>query len=269
MDSCEFDRALDYPIIVLTVIRCSFSLTGFGRKGRAACSFFQFAFAFGVSLSLLSPSLPSLSLITLGSIQGMCAFCVILGDTIPRVLQSVIGDDVNGFIKFLVSRQVVTFLLTVGISYPLSLYRDIEKLSHASALALVRCVESIHFRPNPLETDFGRIILHSMVVIVVSVAVRGPGVEDTLKGDPNERWTILESGFFEAIGVISFAFVVSPLFPLYLCLSTLDLIRSLSLVPPQLTPNIRFPPDSHPRSIRSSHTRIHHPLSRRMPLHVH
>jgi len=49
-----------------------------------------------------------------------------------------------------------------------------------------------------------------MVVIVVSVAVRGPGVEDTLKGDPNERWTILESGFFEAIGVISFAFVVSP-----------------------------------------------------------
>ncbi|GAA5916392.1 Avt2p [Sporobolomyces salmoneus] len=134
----------------------------FGRKGRAACSFFQFAFAFG----------------------GMCAFCVILGDTIPRVLQSVIGENVNGFIKFLVSRQVVTFLLTVGISYPLSLYRDIEKLSHASALALV-----------------------SMVVIVVSVAVRGPGVADSLKGDPSMRWTVLESGFFEAIGVISFAFV--------------------------------------------------------------
>ena len=111
------------------------------------------------------------------------------------------------------------------------------------------------------------ILEYSMVVIVVSVAVRGPGVEDTLKGDPNERWTILESGFFEAIGVISFAFVVSPLFSL---LSTAPkLICALSLVPPQLTPNIRFPPDSHPRSIRSSHTRIHHPLSRRMPLHVH
>ncbi|GAA5839324.1 hypothetical protein JCM3766R1_004800 [Sporobolomyces carnicolor] len=134
----------------------------FGRKGRAACSFFQFAFAFG----------------------GMCAFCVILGDTIPRVLQSVIGEEANGFVKFLASRQVVTFLLTVGISYPLSLYRDIEKLSHASALALV-----------------------SMVVIVVSVAVRGPGVADSLKGDSDMRWTVLESGFFEAIGVISFAFV--------------------------------------------------------------
>lgn len=50
-----------------------------------------------------------------------------------------------------------------------------------------------------------------MVVIVVSVAIRGPGVEDSLKGDPDMRWTVLEAGFFEAIGVISFAFVVSPL----------------------------------------------------------
>jgi len=48
-----------------------------------------------------------------------------------------------------------------------------------------------------------------MVVIVVSVAVRGPGVADSLKGDPDMRWTVLEAGFFEAIGVISFAFVVS------------------------------------------------------------
>ncbi|GAA5821852.1 hypothetical protein JCM10212_007043 [Sporobolomyces blumeae] len=134
----------------------------FGRKGRAAVSFFQFAFAFG----------------------GMCAFCVILGDTIPRVLRSVIGDETSGFVSFLISRQMVTIILTVGISYPLSLYRDIEKLSHASALALV-----------------------SMVVIVVSVAVRGPGVADSLKGDPGTRWTVLENGFFEAIGVISFAFV--------------------------------------------------------------
>lgn len=48
-----------------------------------------------------------------------------------------------------------------------------------------------------------------MVVIVITVAVRGPGVESELKGDSSQRWTFLESGFFEAIGVISFAFVVS------------------------------------------------------------
>lgn len=48
-----------------------------------------------------------------------------------------------------------------------------------------------------------------MVVIVASVAIRGPGVEQSLKGNPAERWTFVGSGFFEAIGVISFAFVVS------------------------------------------------------------
>lgn len=69
----------------------------------------------------------------------MCAFCVILGDTIPRVLQSVLPSDPGSFLSFLSSRQFVVIVLTVGVSFPLSLYRDIEKLSKASALALVRC----------------------------------------------------------------------------------------------------------------------------------
>ncbi|GAA5897125.1 hypothetical protein JCM6882_001799 [Rhodosporidiobolus microsporus] len=134
----------------------------FGRHGRAAVSFFQFAFAFG----------------------GMCAFEVILGDTVPRVLLALVGPDPSPLVGFLIGRHFVVTVLTVGISYPLSLYRDIEKLSHASTLALI-----------------------SMVVIVVSVGIRGPGVDDSLKGDPAARWTFLEPGVFEAIGVISFAFV--------------------------------------------------------------
>jgi len=89
----------------------------FGRPGRAAASFFQFSFAFG----------------------GMCAFCVIIGDTIPRVLLSLVGPDASPVVSFFISRPVVTTILTLSISYPLSLYRDIEKLSHASALALIRC----------------------------------------------------------------------------------------------------------------------------------
>lgn len=116
----------------------------------------------------------------------MCAFCVILGDTIPRVLASVLPTDKGAFLSFLTSRQFVVTFLTLAVSYPLSLYRDIEKLSKASALALV-----------------------SMVFIVVSVGLRGPSVEDDLKGDSSERWTFIRSGFFEAIGVMSFAFVVS------------------------------------------------------------
>ncbi|KAK4057963.1 hypothetical protein OIO90_001182 [Microbotryomycetes sp. JL221] len=134
----------------------------FGPRGRAAVSFFQFAFAFG----------------------GMCAFCVILGDTIPRVFAAVLPQDKGWFLQLITSRQFVVAFLTLTVSYPLSLYRDIEKLSKASALALV-----------------------SMVFIVVSVGVRGPGVDDDLKGDPSERWTFIKPGFFEAIGVMSFAFV--------------------------------------------------------------
>ncbi|KDE07865.1 hypothetical protein MVLG_01959 [Microbotryum lychnidis-dioicae p1A1 Lamole] len=136
--------------------------TCFGPHGRAAVSFFQFAFAFG----------------------GMCAFCVILGDTVPRVLVAIVPGEHGPFLRFLMSRQFVITILTVGVSYPLSLYRDIAKLSGASTLALI-----------------------SMVVIVVSVGVRGPSVADDLKGDASERWTFINSGFFEAIGVISFAFV--------------------------------------------------------------
>lgn len=90
----------------------------FGKPGRAAVSFFQFAFAFG----------------------GMCAFCVILGDTIPRVLLALVGPDTSSVVSFFISRPIVTTVLTIGISYPLSLFRDIEKLSHASTLALIRCV---------------------------------------------------------------------------------------------------------------------------------
>lgn len=71
-----------------------------------------------------------------------CAFCVILGDTIPHVLESILPGTHTGFVGFLISRPVVVSFLTLGISYPLSLYRDIENLSKASALALVRLVHS-------------------------------------------------------------------------------------------------------------------------------
>ena len=50
------------------------------------------------------------------------------------------------------------------ISYPLSLYRNIEKLSKASAVALL-----------------------SMVFIIVAVIVRGPAMPSILKGDPSLR----------------------------------------------------------------------------------
>ncbi|KAI0930309.1 hypothetical protein AcW1_009038 [Taiwanofungus camphoratus] len=135
----------------------------FGSSGRAAVSFFQFAFAFG----------------------GMCAFGIIIGDTIPHVIRSVFPNLYSvPVLSLLTKRQFVIALCTIVVSYPLSLYRDIHKLARASALALV-----------------------GMIIIVIAVLVDGPRVAPELKGDQNQRFTVLGPGVFQAIGVISFAFV--------------------------------------------------------------
>ncbi|PCH43754.1 hypothetical protein WOLCODRAFT_104108 [Wolfiporia cocos MD-104 SS10] len=135
----------------------------FGSSGRAAVSFFQFAFAFG----------------------GMCAFGIIIGDTIPHVIRSVFPSLVTTpVLSLLTRRQFVIALCTICVSYPLSLHRSIEKLARASFLALL-----------------------GMLTIVASVLVESPRVPAELKGDPTQRFTVLGPGVFKAIGVISFAFV--------------------------------------------------------------
>ncbi|SPO32175.1 related to amino acid vacuolar transport protein AVT2 [Ustilago trichophora] len=132
----------------------------FGPNGKAAVSIFQFAFGFG----------------------GMCAFCVVIGDTIPHVIKMIFPSLAG---TFLANRQFVITFFTLAISYPLSLYRNIEKLSKASAIALV-----------------------SMVVIIVAVTIRGPAMPAELKGDPSLRFTIVNvSNLVRSISVISFAFV--------------------------------------------------------------
>ena len=96
---------------------------------------------------------------------GMCAFCVVVGDTIPNVLSSVFPAIRNTFLS---NRQFVIVVCTMAISFPLSLYRNIENLSKASAVALV-----------------------SMVFIIIAVVVRGPAMPAELKGDPSLRVRLL------------------------------------------------------------------------------
>ena len=114
----------------------------------------------------------------------MCAFGIIIGDTIPHVIRSAFPKLITmPVLKLLTNRQFMIAFCTICISYPLSLYRDIHKLSRASGLALV-----------------------GMFIIVISVLVEGPNVPPELKGDPSERFTFINTGIFQAIGVISFAF---------------------------------------------------------------
>ncbi|KAK4122917.1 hypothetical protein N657DRAFT_575132 [Parathielavia appendiculata] len=141
-----------------TVERC------FGRTGLVAISVAQWAFAFG----------------------GMVAFGVIVGDSIPSVLRAVWpGLRDTPVVGWLADRRVVIVLFTLGVSYPLALYRDIAKLAKASTLALV-----------------------SMAVIVVTVIVQGMMVPAAERGSLKDwRLLVINDGIFQAIGVISFAFV--------------------------------------------------------------
>ncbi|KAK6358825.1 hypothetical protein TWF696_000006 [Orbilia brochopaga] len=135
----------------------------FGKWGLISISVAQWAFAFG----------------------GMIAFCIIIGDSIPHVLAATF-PSLKGMpvLWLLTNRRAVIVLCVVGISYPLSLYRDIAKLAKASALALV-----------------------SMLVIIFTVIVQGVFVAKDLKGGFTMPLLTLNSGVFQAIGVISFAFV--------------------------------------------------------------
>ncbi|EFW19960.1 hypothetical protein D8B26_003558 [Coccidioides posadasii str. Silveira] len=134
----------------------------FGRTGLIAISIAQWAFAFG----------------------GMIAFCIIVGDTIPHVLAALFPSLKDlPFLWLLTDRRAVIVLFVLGISYPLSLYRDIAKLAKASTFALI-----------------------SMLVIVIAVITQGVGVQSDLRGDIKGS-IFVNSGFFQAVGVISFAFV--------------------------------------------------------------
>ncbi|CAK7209314.1 hypothetical protein SCUCBS95973_000397 [Sporothrix curviconia] len=116
---------------------------------------------------------------------GMVAFGVIVGDSIPHVLTAVWPGlhDVPA-LGLLTDRRAVIVVFILAVSYPLTLYRDIAKLAKASTFALV-----------------------SMIVIIVTVVVQGAMVPAEERGSFSRPLLTVNSGIFQAIGVISFAFV--------------------------------------------------------------
>ncbi|KXJ96916.1 transmembrane amino acid transporter protein-domain-containing protein [Microdochium bolleyi] len=135
----------------------------FGRTGLVAISAAQWVFAFG----------------------GMVAFCVIVGDSIPQVFRAIWpGLHEMPVFWLLGNRQFVIALFVLGVSYPLTLYRDITKLAKASTMALI-----------------------SMTVIVLTVVIQSAFAPAESRGSFNTPLLTLNTGFMQAVGVISFAFV--------------------------------------------------------------
>jgi amino acid permease len=59
----------------------------------------------------------------------MIAFCIIVGDTIPHVFVALFPSLPDTPILWLLTnRKAVIVIFILGVSYPLSLYRDIAKV---------------------------------------------------------------------------------------------------------------------------------------------
>ncbi|KAJ1726168.1 hypothetical protein LPJ61_005372, partial [Coemansia biformis] len=116
---------------------------------------------------------------------GMASFIVIVGDTLPHVLSALLpGVAASGFGAVVFSRRFVVALFVVCLAYPLSLYRDVGKLGKTSAFAVV-----------------------AMCTIITSVVVEGPRIDASLRADPGTPVRLFSAGVFQAVGIITFAFV--------------------------------------------------------------
>ena len=57
------------------------------------------------------------------------AFCIIIGDTIPHVMSALFPSlHDSSVLWILTNRRAIIVIFVMGISYPLSLYRDIAKV---------------------------------------------------------------------------------------------------------------------------------------------
>jgi sodium-coupled neutral amino acid transporter 11 len=125
----------------------------FGSRGLLTISIFQFIFAYG----------------------ALCAYTVILGDTIPTVFVSMLSKQ-SLLYPILTSRTIVIIFCTCFISLPLSLYRDISALAKTSAVSLAM-----------------------ICFIVLSVVFSSLSLPKELLGNPSLRFTFINDGVFEVI----------------------------------------------------------------------
>lgn len=154
----------------------------------------QWALYAPLTAFLLSPAYRPYS----SAFGGMVAFCIIVGDTIPHVMTALFPElSEVPFLGLLTDRRAIIIIFTLGVSYPLSLYRDIAKVSFRSA--------SIGFLVTNVAqlAKASTLALISMVVIITTVITQGVRVPPDLRGGLRGSLFVKE-GVFQAIGVISF-----------------------------------------------------------------
>lgn len=127
----------------------------------------------------------------------MVAFCIIIGDTIPHVLAALFPSlPATPFLWLLTNRRAVIVVFVLGISYPLSLYRDIAKVSPCISV-------TVTVTDTRKLAKASTLALISMLVILITVITQGVRMPPELRGQLRGS-VFINSGVFGAISVISF-----------------------------------------------------------------
>ena len=141
----------------------------FGRRGALLYGVFAFLFAFG----------------------GMCAYTVIIGDTVPGVLRTMFGVSsseakLSPFLMLITDRRVVIAVSSYLIMFPVSSVRNISALAKFSIFALVAIV-----------------LIALLIVIDGSVLLAS-----SFRGNSTDLFTFVKpEGISAAIGTLCFAYV--------------------------------------------------------------
>jgi sodium-coupled neutral amino acid transporter 11 len=103
---------------------------------------------------------------------AICAYSVIIGDTLPLVFGQWVNDETL-LGSLLTSRYIMIVFCNICVALPLSLYRDISKLSRTSAISLF-----------------------ALIFITLAVVIRGPQLPIEQRTHSN-LFTIVNAGVFE------------------------------------------------------------------------
>ncbi|KAL3831322.1 hypothetical protein ACJMK2_023088 [Sinanodonta woodiana] len=112
---------------------------------------------------------------------AMISYNVIIGDTITKIITRIGGNSVEGTV--LANRQFIIFLSTIFITLPLSLYRNIAKLSKWAFVSLV-------------------LVLFILVCICIKLGTFAKDIPPT----PN-AWSFANTSVTQAIGIMAFAYM--------------------------------------------------------------
>ncbi|XP_033761730.1 putative sodium-coupled neutral amino acid transporter 11 isoform X2 [Pecten maximus] len=113
---------------------------------------------------------------------AMISYQVIIGDTITKVIISLGGEDTLGD-TILANRQFIIFLATLLVTLPLSLYRDIAKLSKWAFLSLV-------------------LVLFILICICIRLGTFAHNIPPT-----EDAWRVVSPNVAQAIGIMAFAYM--------------------------------------------------------------